>query len=57
MSIERDIPLVATTQDGCEPFLAKITKVERDPRKKFLEKAKEFMAFSRNDIRKDQAIL
>jgi len=57
LSVERDIPLVATTNDGCEPFLAKITKVERDPRKKFLEKPKDFMAFSRNDLRRDQAIL
>ncbi|CDW87461.1 UNKNOWN [Stylonychia lemnae] len=56
LSAERDVPLIATG-DGCEPFLSKITKIQRDPRKKFLEKPKEFMAFSRNDLRRDQAIL
>eukprot|EP00347_Sterkiella_histriomuscorum_P009751 403340029 len=56
LSGEREIPL-SQSIEGSEPFLKKIVKIERDPRRFELEKDKEFNAYSKNDIRKDQTLL
>lgn len=55
MSGERDIPL-SQSIDGSEPYLKKIVKIERDPRRKDLENDKEFNAYSKTDIKKDQTL-
>ena len=55
LSQERDVPLV-TSHEGCEPYSPKITKVERDPRNKSLEKPIEFNSMIKSNAKTTKVV-
>jgi len=55
MSADRDVPLSQKGPDGLsEPYLNKITKVQRDPRNKSLEKEEEFIPYPKQETNRMQ---